>query len=66
MTVTAGVRERLATLMAPCPACGKPRLTYREASAQLGVAGSVLHRFLAGGGVDSDTLDRLDERLPRG
>lgn len=65
-TLTDGIRERLRAYMGPCKCCGKTGRSYRQASAELGVVGSVLHRFLRGGGVDSNTLDLLDERLPRG
>lgn len=63
-TVTEAIRERLRVFMGPCPSCGKTQRTYREAGTELDLSGSVLHRFLKGGGVDSDTLDQLDARLP--
>ena len=66
MTISEGIRERLRAFMAPCKCCGKTERTYRQASAELGgIPASVLHRFLKGGGLDSRTIDLLDERLPR-
>ena len=65
MTLSEGIRERLQAFMGPCKCCGKTERTYRSAGAELGIPGSVLHRFLKGGGLDSRTMDILDERLPR-